>query len=126
MMEVIAFIVNVLIVLSSLYILYYAYFKKSELGKLSVYVIFASLLLQEFLGYASTVSLFDFSTTLIGQIQTFVIYGEIVLLILLAVTRLKKSSNKYLKISLIVLIVLKTLLVLGVLLIYFFISIGTR
>lgn len=125
-MEVIAFIVNVLIVLSSLYILYYAYFKKSELGKLSVYVIFASLLLQEFLGYASTVSLFDFSTTLIGQIQTFVIYGEIVLLILLAVTRLKKSSNKYLKISLIVLIVLKTLLVLGVLLIYFFISIGTR
>lgn len=114
-MEVIGFIVNVVIVLSSLYILYYAYFKKSELGKLSVYVIFASLLLQEFLGYASTVSLFDFSTTLIGQIQTFVIYGEIVLLILLAVTRLKKSSNRYLKISLIVLIVLKVLLVLGVL-----------
>ncbi len=114
-MEIITFIVNLVIVLCSLYVLYYAYFKKSELGKLSVYVIFASLLLQEFFGYAATLSLFDFMKSIMGQLSTFVVYGEIILLVLLVVARLRKSSNKYIKISLITLIILKVLLVFGVL-----------
>lgn len=114
-MQIVAFIVSLVIVMCSIYILYYAYFKKSELGKLSVYVIFASLLLQEFLGYAATLSLFDFMKDIINQISTFVVYGEIILLILLAATRLKKSSHKYIKISLLVIIALKIVMVLGLL-----------
>jgi hypothetical protein len=114
-MEVIAFIVNLIIVICSLYILYHAYAKKSELGKLAVYVIFASLLLQEFFGYVETLSFLDITSSIVGLLTTIVIYGEIVLLILLAVTRLQKSSKRYLKIAFIVLIVLKILIVLGIL-----------
>lgn len=107
------FIINVLVVLASLVILYYAYFKKSELGKLSIYVIFGSILLQELLSVLTTIALFDFLRDIVGTVTTFVVYGEILLLVLLVVTRLRKASNKYFKISLIFLIVLKIVQVLG-------------
>lgn len=114
-MDIINFIINVIIVSASLTILYFAYVKKSELGKLSTYVIFASLLLQEFFGYCRQVTFLDFANQLLGSLSTFVVYGEIILLILLVVTRLKEKSNRYFKIALIVLIVLKVILVLGLL-----------
>jgi len=113
-MEIISFIINVLIVSASIVILYFAYVKKSELGKLSVYVIFASLLLQEFIGYTRQVTFLDFINQLLGTLSTFVIYGEIILLVLLVVTRLKKKSNKNFKIAILGLVALKTLVVLGI------------
>ena len=108
------FAVNLLIVLCSLIVLYFAFVKKSELGKLSVFVIFGSLLLQELLSVLQSIALFDFASSILGTISTFVIYGEIILLVILAITRLKDSSNKYIKIALLVLIVLKVLAVLGI------------
>jgi len=113
-MEIISFIVNVLIVSASIVILYFAYVKKNELGKLSVYVIFASLLLQEFIGYNRQVTFLDFVNQLLGSLSTFVIYGEIILLVFLVVTRLKKKSNKFFKIAILGLVVLKILVVLGI------------
>ncbi len=113
-MEIISFIRNVLIVSASIVILYFAYVKKNELGKLSVYVIFASLLLQEFIGYNRQVTFLDFINQLLGTLSTFVIYGEIILLVLLVVTRLKKKSNKYFKIAILGLVILKILVVLGI------------
>lgn len=107
------FVVNLLVVIATLVILFYAYFKKSELGKYSVYVIFGSILLQELLSVLTTVALFDFLRDILGTVTTFVVYGEIILLVLLVIARLRKSSNKYFKISLIFLIVLKIVQVLG-------------
>lgn len=107
------FILDFFIVLASLVVLYFAYFKKSELGKLSIYVIFASMLLQSLFSSMMTVSFFDFLDKIYGTLGTFVIYGEIILLVLLVLTRLKKASNKYFKISLIFLIVVKFIAVLG-------------
>ena len=113
-MEIISFIINVLIVSASIVILYFAYVKKNELGKLTVYVIFASLLLQEFIGYNRQVTFLDFIDQLLGSISTFVIYGEIVLLVILVVTRLRKNSNRYFRIAILGLVVLKILVVLGI------------
>lgn len=107
------FVINLLVVLASLVILFYAYFKKSELGKYSVYVIFGSMLLQELLQVLITLSLFDFLRDIFSTVTTFVVYGEIILLVILVIARLRKSSNKYFKIALIFLIVLKILQVLG-------------
>ncbi|AIO19364.1 hypothetical protein KQ51_01488 [Candidatus Izimaplasma bacterium HR1] len=107
------FVINLLVVLTSLVILFYAFFKKSELGKYSVYVIFGSMLLQELLSVLTTLALFDFLRDILGTVTTFVVYGEIILLIFLVITRLRKSSNKYFKIALVFLIVLKVLQVLG-------------
>jgi len=110
-MEIISFIVNVLIVVASLTVLYFAYVKKSELGKLSTYVIFASLLLQEFIGYTLQTSFLDFTDQILSTVSTFVIYGEIILLIILVISRLKEKSNKYFRIALYTLIVLKIFMV---------------
>ena len=109
------FVIDLLVVLATLMILFYAYFKKSELAKLSVYVIFASILLRELLGLLNTVAIFDFISSIYNSITTFVVYGEIILLLILVISRLKKASNKYFKISLIFLIVLKIIQVLGIL-----------
>jgi len=114
-MEIISFIVSVLIVVASIVILYFAYVKKSELGKLSVYVIFASLLLQEFIGYCQQVSFLDFVNQILGTLSTFVVYGEIILLIILVITRLKEKSNRNFKIAILGLVVLKLLMVFGIL-----------
>lgn len=113
-MEIISFIINVFIVTASIVILYFAYVKKSELGKLSVYVIFASLLLQEFIGYCRQVTFLDFVNQLLGTLSTFVVYGEIILLLILVMTRLKEKSNRNFKIAILGLVVLKILLVFGI------------
>lgn len=107
------FVINLLVVLASLVILYYAYFKKSELGKLSIYVIFGSILLRDLLSVLTTLDFFGFLKEVLGTVTTFVLYGEILLLVLLVITRLRKTSNKYFKISLIFLIILKIIQVLG-------------
>ena len=108
------FIINILIVLSSLTLLYFAYFKSSSLGKLSIFVIFGSILLQELLSILAAIDIFDFIASLLGTISTFVVYGEVVLLLLLLLTKLKESTNKYMRISLIVVIVLKFVAILGI------------
>ncbi len=105
------YVSELLIVIASLVVLYFAYFKKMELGKLSIYVIFASMLLQALVGSLIQIQLFDFMKQVLGNITTFVVYGEIILLLILVLTRLKSSSNKYLKISLIFLIVIKVVAV---------------
>lgn len=108
------FVINLLIVIASLVVLYFAYFKKNELGKLSVYVIFASILLQELLSTLQSIQLFDFMKQILGSITPFVVYGEIILLVILFLSRMKKSTNKYLKTSLVFLIVVKIVAVLGI------------
>ena len=114
-MEIITFIVNTIVVVCSLIILYFAYVKNSNLGRLSIFVIFGSLLLQEFIGILQTLDFLNALSSLLGQISTFVIYGEIILLIVLFVGKIKEKSNRTFKISLILVIVLKTLLVFGIL-----------
>ncbi len=105
--------VNILIVLASLTLLYFAYFKKSDLGKLSIFVIFGSVLLQELLSILKTLDFLDVLSSILSTISTFVIYGEVILLVILLITRLK-ISNKYIRISMIVLIVLKLIAILGI------------
>lgn len=106
-------VINLLVVLATLFILFYAYFKKSTLGRYSVYVIFASILLQELFGILNTFDIFDFLNSIYSTITTFVIYGEIILLVILAIRGFTKGANKYFKISIVFLIVLKVLQVLG-------------
>lgn len=108
------YVLNLLIVVASLVVLYFAYFKKLQLGKLSVYVIFASMLLQELISLLVQIQVLDFMKHILNSINPFVVYGEIILLVILFVSRMKKSTNKYLKISLIFLIVVKVLAVLGI------------
>lgn len=106
-------VMNVLIILASLTILYFAYFKKSEIGKLSVYVLFAAQLLQRFFTYLSRIAIFDFLRDILTTASQLVIYGEIVLLIVLLFLKLKTPTNKYYRMSLVALIVLKIISVLG-------------
>ena len=102
------YVINSFVVIASTVVLYFAFFKKSELGKLSVYVIFASILLQQLIGIMFDWSLFNFIDDVLSFLLTFVIYAEVVLLIVLLLTRLK-TCKKELKIALIVLIVLKVI-----------------
>lgn len=108
------YIIDLLIIIASLIILFFAYFKRSELGKLSVYVIFGSMLLQNLFSALMTIAIFDFMKDVLSQISTFVVYGEIILLIILFFGRLRSRSNKYFKISLIFLILVKLVSVLGI------------
>ena len=71
------------------------------------------MLLQSLFSAMMTVSIFDFLDSIYGTLNTFTIYGEIVLLVILVLTRLKKASNKYFKIALIFLIIVKVIAVLG-------------
>lgn len=112
--NIMEFVLDLLIVVASLVVLYFAYVKKSELGKLSVYVIFASLLLQEFFQAVGSIQIFDFMRDVVSSLSMFVVYGEVVLLAVLLVSRWKKASNKYLKYSLIFLLVVKLVAVLGI------------
>lgn len=107
------YIVNVLVVVASLVVLFFAYFKKSELGKLSVFVIFSALLLQSLIGILVDWALFDFIVDFLNSLSTIVVYAELVLLIILLVTRYKKA-NKALNISLLVLIILQLIAILGI------------
>lgn len=104
------YFINSFVVIASIVVLFFAFFKKSELGKLSIYVIFASMLLQELFGIMVDWSLFSFITNFLNSILPFIIYGEIILLIVLLVSRLK-NCKKELKIALIALIVLKIIAV---------------
>lgn len=108
------YVIDLLIIIASLVVLYFAYFKKFELAKLSVYVIFASMLLQELISSLIQIQVFDFMKSILSSINPFVIYGEIILLVILLLTRIKKSTNKYLKISIGFLIIIKILAVLGI------------
>lgn len=102
------YVINSFVVIASTVVLYFAFFKKSELGKLSVYVIFASILLQQLIGIMFDWSLFNFIDDVLSFLQTFVVYAEVILLIVLLLTKLK-TCKKELKIALIVLIVLKAI-----------------
>lgn len=108
------FIISILIVIASLTLLYFAVFKNSKLSKLSVFVIFGSILLQELLSILAKIDIFDFLSSILSTISTFIIYGEVILLIVLLVMKLKESTNKYMRISLIILIVLKLIAILGI------------
>jgi hypothetical protein len=107
-------IISILIVVASLILLYFAFFKNSNLGKLSVFVVFGSILLQELLSILGKIDIFDFISSILSTISTFVVYGEVILLVLLLITKLKESSNKYMRISLIILIILKVIAILGI------------
>lgn len=104
------YFINSFVVIASIVVLFFAFFKKSELGKLSIYVVFASMLLQELIGIMLDWSLFNFTTDILNSILPFVIYGEIILLIVLLVSKLK-TTKKELKIAIIVLVVLKIIAV---------------
>lgn len=108
------YIVNVLIVFTSLIVVFYAYFRKNELAKLSTFVIFASILLQQFIGILVDWSLFDFIANLISRFHVFVVYGEVILLVILLVRHFKRA-NQTLKVSLLLLIVLKVIAIFGLL-----------
>lgn len=108
------FVIGILIVVASLTLLYFAFFKNSSLGKLSIFVIFGSILLQELLSILTKIDFLDFMSNILGTLGTFIIYGEVILLIILIILKLKESTNKYMRISLIVLIVLKLIVILGI------------
>lgn len=108
------FVVNVLIVVASLILLYYAYFKKSELGKLAIFVVVASMLLQEFVSILGSLDLFDFMSSILSTLGTIIVYGEVIVLILLLV-RFFAKTNQVLKASMIIVVVLKVIAVLGIL-----------
>jgi hypothetical protein len=99
-----------IVVITELIILYFAVFKNSHLAKLSSYVLFGALLLLSFISYTQGVFGQYIPLDSIASLATsIVIYGEIVLLLVLALTRLKKSSNKYMKFSLWFIIIVKIL-----------------
>jgi hypothetical protein len=110
-MEFVTFIVNTIIVVTSLIILYFAYVKNSNLGRLSIFVIFGSLLLQEFLGILQTLDFLSVLSSLFGTISTFIVYAEIILLVVLFLGKIKEKSNQVFKASLLILVVLKILIV---------------
>lgn len=63
------YVIDLLIIIASLVVLYFAYFKKFELAKLSVYVIFASMLLQELISSLIQIQVFDFMKSILSSIN---------------------------------------------------------
>jgi hypothetical protein len=94
------------IVISSLIILYYAYFKKSVLAKLIVFVLLGAILVSNFLGLLGQVDFLDFLDNAFNVLKSFIIFIEIGLNIFLVFFKMKEKHTSVLKITTIVLIVL--------------------
>lgn len=94
------------IVIASLIILYYAYFMKSELAKLIVFVILGAILIGDLLGILAGISFLEFLRNAFTTIRSLIIYIEIILIVFLTFFKLKGKHSLVLRISTIVLLVL--------------------
>ena len=93
------------IVVASLIILYFAYFMKSELAKLIVFVILGAFLVGDLLGILAGIDFLDFLRNAFNLLRTWVVFVEIALIAFLVNFKIKNKSS-ILKITAIVLLVL--------------------
>lgn len=112
-MEFLRYILEIIIVVTSGIVLYIAASKNTKAARLSVFVLFGALVLSQFLAILIDWSLFDFMKSIVSSLQPFVIYGEVILLVIILITNFDKM-NRILKPTLIILAVIKVLLVLGI------------
>lgn len=94
------------IVVASLIILYFAYFLKSELAKLIVFILLGAILVSDFLGILAGIDLLDFLRDAFNLLKTFVIFIELALIVFLVFFKMKTKSSSVLKITAVVLLVL--------------------
>ena len=98
---------NLLILVTSIIILVFAYFKKSELGKLIIFILFAAMLLGEFLGVLADIAFLDFLVDFFNQIKSFIVIVEIILIVIVTFFRGKQKPTRILFAAVIILLVVK-------------------
>lgn len=111
-------ILQLLIALSMLLIVYFAYFKKGKLPVYAALVILASIALSESLSALASVlgqvNFLDFMVRALNSLEGLVVYAELVALVYLLFFSKLKAKNGIFKVTLIVYIVLTLIMALGV------------
>ena len=98
---------NTLVLVTSIIILVYAYFKGSDLGKLIIYILFAAVLLSEFIGILVDISIFDFLANLLNQVKGLIPLLEIILIVIVTFFKGKNKPNRILFSAIIILLAVK-------------------
>ena len=103
-------ILGLVVLVTSVIVLYFAFFKGSDLGKLILFILFSAILLGDFISLLSSIALFDFIQDFFSQLSGFIVIAEIILIVI--VTFVKRSSKpvKPLYITIIILLVAKLLM----------------
>lgn len=107
-------IVRLGIVVSSLIILFFAYFKKSELAKLIVFVLLGTILVSRFWGILGQIDFLNFLDNAFHALDSVIIFIEIGLIVFLVFFKMKEKHTSALKIAAIVLVVLLLLVALNI------------
>lgn len=102
------------IIITSFIILYFAYFTKSELAKLIVYILLAGILTRSLFSILSGIDFLDFLRNAFNVLRSLVIFIEIVLIAFLMFFKFSKKNNIVFKVATILLLVFLLLVELDV------------
>lgn len=100
-------VLGLIILVTSIIILYFSFFKSSELGKMILFILFGAILLGDFISLLASIALFDFLQDIINQIGGFVVIAEIILIVIVTFFNRKTKPVKPLYITILVLLIAK-------------------